>query len=1109
MAKTNRQRIDEALEILREGLIPFAEQELSATYGDDWITNANSGLTHELKVQDGKIQWDTYALLKVMWDHWNSVFKNTLGRVDRNYLSELQQVRNDHAHEEKFSYDDTDRALDTARRLLESCTAPTEAKKLADLRKDLIRIQQAEEARVQTRYAKAADGTPSAGLKPWREVISPHSDVAKGRYSESEFAADLAKVHKGEASHEYSDPTAFFSRTFITEGLRELLQIGVRRLTGQGGDPVVELKTNFGGGKTHSMLALYHIFGGGKPGDLPGMEEILTEEGVTSLPTAKRAVIVGTDMPPGQPRKKPDGTLVHTLWGELAWQLGGSEGYAMVADSDTNGTNPGSGILEDLFKAYSPCLILIDEWVAYLRQLPGKDNLPGGSEDANFSFAQALTEAVKVCPTCLLVASLPVSDIEIGGDHGKAALDRLSNIFKRVAKPWEPASSAEGFEIVRRRLFDTSMDFAARDNVVKAFMELYQKDGSFPSAAKEDSYRKRLEACYPIHPELFERLDHDWSRLDRFQRTRGVLRLMAAVIYELWTSETNGLLIMPSSVPLESARVRSLITECLPDGNQWKPVISRDIDGPESLPLLIDSENPNFNKVSAARRVSRTIFLGSAATLNSNTVGIEDPNMRLGCVQPGENANAFGDALRRLTDRAMHLYADGGRYWYSLSPTVSRLASDRANQLKDQPEVVNEITRRLKENDEKGSFAGIHIAPQETGDVSDDTKTRLVILGPDYDHARSATESTALSYAGKILEGRGNSPRLHRNTLVFLAADKTRLDQLKTEAALYLAWASIFDEAENEELELTTHAKGQAKTKKRDFDNSCSIKLRESWQWCLVPYQPDATQPEIAWESLSIPGQDPLAGKAGKKLTSDELLFGVLGPARLQMELDRYLWKGRDHIPVKQLAEAFSNYLYLPRLSHPSVLLQSIETAFVGILIEHFAYSTGYDEAKSRYTGLQTTTLRTSIDLAGDGLLVKVEPATKQEEADKAATGATTPDPGGGTEPGGTSPTGGTDSGETTTPTGTAGGSTTPPETPGLPKRFFASHSIDGAKPGAALKVSDIFAEVITHLTKHPGNKITLSLNIEASSEPGYDETTQRTVKENANTLGFDTNEFE
>ncbi|MEJ6580097.1 MAG: hypothetical protein QNL68_09885 [Akkermansiaceae bacterium] len=304
-----------------------------------------------------------------------------------------------------------------------------------------------------------------------------------------------------------------------------------------------------------------------------------------------------------------------------------------------------------------------------------------------------------------------------------------------------------------------------------------------------------------------------------------------------------------------------------------------------------------------------------------------------------------------------------------------------------------------------------------------------------------------------------------------------------------------------------TPASCQAKTKKRDLDNSCAIKLREAWQWCLVPHQPDATQPEIEWESLSVPGQDPLAGKAGKKLTSDELLFGVLGPARLQMELDRYLWKGRDHIPIKQLAEAFSNYLYLPRISHPSVLLQSIETAFVGLLLEHFAYATGYDEAKSRYTGLQTTKLRTAVDLAGDGLLVKVEPAAKQEETDRATAGATTTTPVAPT-PGNTTPIGeppSTGSWTTTGPTGGRAG----PQAPSLPKRFFASHSIDGAKPGAALKVSDIFAEVITHLTKHPGNKITLSLNIEASSEPGYDETTQRTVKENANTLGFDNSEFE
>lgn len=231
---------------------------------------------------------------------------------------------------------------------------------------------------------------PTAGLKPWRKVITPHHDVSSGRYQQAEFAADLAQVHRGEGSDEYLDPVEFFSRTYITEGLERLLQGALQRLSGKGGDPVVELQTNFGGGKTHSMLALYHLFGAERT--LPGVEPLMTAAGINKVPKARCAVLVGTALSPGQIDKKADGTVIHTMWGQMAWQLGGKVGYELVAKSDINGTSPGSALLAKFFAQYSPCLVLIDEWVAFVRQLYHVNNLPAGSFDANMTFVQALTE---------------------------------------------------------------------------------------------------------------------------------------------------------------------------------------------------------------------------------------------------------------------------------------------------------------------------------------------------------------------------------------------------------------------------------------------------------------------------------------------------------------------------------------------------------------------------------------------------------------------------------------------------------------------------------------------------------------------------------------------
>src|SRR5207302_7299923 len=239
---------------------------------------------------------------------------------------------------------------------------------------------------------------------------------------------------------------------------------------------------NFGGGKTHSMLALYHLFSGTAPTDLAGVDQVLSEAGTKKLPKVTRVVLVGNRISPGNPVTKPDGTVVRTLWGELAWQLGGKRAFERVRADDERATSPGDA-LRELLNEYGPCLILIDEWVAYARQLHDQSDLPGGSFETHFTFAQALTEAAKSAKQCLLVISLPASDtagsphavaddVEVGGERGRAELDRLRNAVGRVEASWRPASAEEGFEIVRRRLFEPLIEkthFVARDTVAQAF----------------------------------------------------------------------------------------------------------------------------------------------------------------------------------------------------------------------------------------------------------------------------------------------------------------------------------------------------------------------------------------------------------------------------------------------------------------------------------------------------------------------------------------------------------------------------------------------------------------------------------------------------------------
>ena len=937
MAITNHERVGKALDLLKAGLGPFVDREVKGALESRKLDAFKLRDYAEDPVLANKptSEWDVAGLLKLMWETWNDVFRTILGPAERSLVGELRGHRNKWAHQENFSSDDAYRALDSVGRLLAAVSAP-QSDELERLKMELLRVRFDEQARGERRKqaGTAIGSAAAASLKPWREIVTPHKDVASGRYQQAEFAADLWQVHLGEGTDEYRDPVEFFRRTYLTESLKGLVVGAIRRVAGRGGDPVVQLQTNFGGGKTHSMLALYHLFSGTAPGDLAGIDTVLQEAQATELGTARRVVLVGNKISPGNPVTKADGTVVRTLWGELAWQLGGKKAFARIAADDEKATNPGDA-LRELFNEYGPCLILIDEWVAYARQLHDQSDLPAGSFETQFSFAQALTESAKLANHCLLVISLPASDtagsphtraddVEVGGQRGREALDRLRNVVGRIESSWRPASAEEGFEIVRRRLFEPFSDpaqFTDRDVVARAFAELYRtQHQEFPPECRDVDYEKRIKAAYPIHPEIFDRLYTDWSTLVKFQRTRGVLRLMAAVIHSLWEKGDRNPLILPANIAIDDSRVQFELTRYLSDN--WVPVLEKDVDGPSSLPLRLDGEVPNLGKFAASRRVARAIYLGSAPTADAAHRGIEDRRIKLGCVMPGESPAVFGDALRRLAGAATYLYQDGPRYWYSTQPTVTKLAEDRAEQLRRDPDkVVQELGARLRSDlRNSGEFNRVHPLPQSGQDVPDDRDARLVVLAIDTPYSKERG-NPAETTAKAILESRGSVPRLYRNSLVFLAVDQTRLQDLDEAVRRYLAWDSIL--GEREPLDLSPYQVKQAEIQKEAASSAVTARLPEAYQWLLVPGQsrPDAP---VEWLAMRLSGQDSLAARASKRLKGDELLVTGFAASRLRMELDRVpLWRG-DHVSIKQIVEDFARYLYLPRASDPTVLLKSI-----------------------------------------------------------------------------------------------------------------------------------------------------------------------------------------
>ncbi len=1115
MAITNQERVGKALELLKNGLGPFVEREFKAKYGDGWAFEVKDVLS-DTRLGTGKTETlnDVAALLVVMDRKWGDVFRQILGKTERSLVNEILAVRNRWAHQEPFSSDDAYRALDSAGRLLTGISAP-QSDEIEKVKTELLRVRFDEQSRSEKRKSAstAIETGVTGSLKPWREVVMPHEDVASGRYQQAEFAADLWQVHLGQGTDEYKNPVEFFRRTYLTASLTEMLVGAVRRLTVGGGDPVVQLQTNFGGGKTHSMLALYHLFSGVAPSSLAGIDAVMAAAGAGKIPTAKRVVLVGNKISPGNPSTKSDGTVVRTLWGELAWQLGGKKAFARIKADDEKATSPGD-VLRELFNDYGPCLILIDEWVAYARQLHDQSDLPAGGFETQFTFAQVLTESAKLAKNCLLVISLPASDtsgsphtqsddVEVGGTRGREALDRLRNVVGRVESSWRPATAEEGFEIVRRRLFKPLSEpaqFKDRDVVARAFADFYRtQQAEFPPECRESEYEQRIKMAYPIHPEIFDRLYTDWSTLVKFQRTRGVLRLMAAVIHSLWEKGDRNPLILPANVAIDDPRVQSELTRYLSDN--WVPVIEKDVDGPNSLPLKLDSEVPNLGKFSACRRVARAIYMGSAPTTAAAHKGIEDRRVKLGCVMPGESPAVFGDALRRMAGAATYLYQDGPHYWYSTQPTVTKLAEDRAEQLKRDPDkVVHELDQRLR-NDltRKGDFNRIHPLPQNGADVPDDLDARLVVLAINHPYSKEGSSAAEVA-ARAILETRGNTPRLYRNTLVFLAADKTRLQDLDEAARKYLAWESILTEQKN--LNLSPYQVTQAETQRTAADGAVTARLPETYQWMLVPVQA-TPQAAITWEALRLSGTDALAVRASKKLRTDEHYLISFAPSRLRMELDRIpLWRG-NHVAVKQLVEDFARYLYLPRLKDSQVLLEAIRdgVSLLTWMQDSFGFADSYDEDAGRYKGLRGGQVVTVADAHATGLLVKPDVASTQLDAERSAS-ATASSPG-------HSPVGAT--GQTPTATGgTPTGGTPTGGTPPLaakPKRFHGTAVLDTARVGR--DASRIAEEVISHLSGLVGASVRVTIEIEAEIPDGATDQIVRIVTENSRTLKFSDHGFE
>jgi len=696
-----------------------------------------------------------------------------------------------------------------------------------------------------------------------------------------------------------------------------------------------------------------------------------------------------------------------------------------------------------------------------------------------------------------VLAALPESEVEAGGQRGVAALRALEKTFGRVQALWKPVATEEAFEIVRRRLFEPVRDANNRDAVCRAFADAYVAEGAkLPAETQEGRYYDRLMQAYPIHPEIFDRLYEDWTTIDGFQRTRGVLKLMAKVIYRLWKDDNKDLMILPGSLPLHDGSTRNELVYYLPAG--WDAVVERDIDGDRAETTELENKEPRFGQVGAARRVARTLFLGSAPSSVATKVsirGIDRARVILGCLQPGQTSAVYSDALNRLADRLHYLNSSGDkaqdatRFWFDTRTNLRREMEDRKRRFDDRTEVRGKIADALKHGAGNATFFdGVHIFTSHA-DVPDDSGLRLVVLPPESWYSRDESR-LAFEAALECMRNNGPKPRHRANRLLFLAADHGTLSRLNDAARVALAWGSIVDDIKERRLTIDNLQEEQAKKELQTAEEVLPRAARECYRWLICPVQETPTDPKPTVEAFAV---NTTGGSIGREIErvciENELVIATWSPIHLRTKLKDLYWK-ESQATARAMAfwEDTLRYLYLPRLKDRDVLAQAIRN---GAASRDF-FGTAYGQHDGSFEGFQLGSENVQFD--DTLLLIEPEAARAYEEKSRPVPSPVPPEPG---EPVPTTP-----------------GSVTPmPPTPGtspIPPKATSFHgTVEVAPATAKMRMVQIAEEIVSVLVSDPNASVKVVVEISAEFPDGAKDTVKRAVSENARSLGLKSADWE
>ena len=610
---------------------------------------------------------------------------------------------------------------------------------------------------------------------PFHTIAVPHRDILEGRLTLDVFAADLWEVFRGTAPDEYKDSTQFFEKTYQTDGLRDLLSIVERRLNGRGGDPVIQIQTPFGGGKTHALIAMYHR---------------------ASEWNVQKAVIVGTPM-----------SASDTLWGMLETQLTGE------IDRFDGLTSPGRDALCELLSENQPVLILMDEVLEYMTKAAGVQVADSTLATQTLAFMQELTEAAAILEKVALVITLPSGAMERYDEGAERLFMQLGHVAGRVEKIYTPVQEHEIAQVIRQRLFaPINMDNAGE--TIRDFMDYAEKESILPPGMELSEYRKRFEAAYPFLPEAIDVLYQRWGSFPDFQRTRGVLRLLSLVIHSLKDQAIPYISLADFDLSVQEIR-RELLKHI---GGEYDSVISADITGEDAGAKQVDIGLGDAHKgLKLGSRAATTVFLYSFS--GGTEQGVNLGEIKRSATTTGNPSSVVAEAVEGLRGKLFYLQHDSGRSYFTNQPNLNRILLTRMENISDSE--IDEFEETLLKKNLSGGKLKTFLEAKEGADIPDNDDLKLVIL--------KERDDVLMKEA---LETRGNTPRVNRNTLFFLVPLEREGNGFYSQLRKITAYRTI---GSDRALNLSDEQRKEVRAELKKAEDELNDRLRRYYRTVFIP----------------------------------------------------------------------------------------------------------------------------------------------------------------------------------------------------------------------------------------------------------------------------------